>query len=295
MKTIPIRSISLTCALSTVILFLVALLSSGSRAESADPPKKKDLTKKAFSFVQMCDTQLGMGGYEHDVMTFNLAVKQINAMNPDFVVICGDLVQTANENSVADFNEIRAKFTLPCYCAPGNHDVGNEPTPESLKRYREKVGEDYYAVEHKGYTLVIANTQLWKAPVEGESEAHDAWFRKTLEAAGAKGSPVIVVVHYPLFLKTLDEKESYYNLPLEKRKEILALCEKNGVVAFLAGHTHKQITNEYKGIQLVNGETTSKNFDKRPMGFRLWNVADENGLRHQFVPLKGMPEVPAEE
>ncbi len=62
------------------------------------------------------------------------------------------------------------------------------------------------------------------------------------------------------------------------------------LVAFLAGHTHKQITNEYKGIQLVNGETTSRNNDKRPMGFRLWNVNGNRELNHEFVELEGMPE-----
>jgi 3',5'-cyclic AMP phosphodiesterase CpdA len=214
-------------------------------------------------------------------------------MKPDFVVICGDLVQNANDKSFADFNEIKAGFKLPCYCAAGNHDVANEPTAETLGRYREKIGEDYYAVEHKKYTFVIANTQLWKTPVAGESEKHDAWFKETLEAAQAANSPVIVVVHYPLYLKNPDEEETYFNLPIPKRKEILALCEANGVVAFLAGHTHRQITNEYKGIQLVNGETTSKNFDKRPMGFRLWNVGGEQGLRHEFVALMGRENVPA--
>lgn len=243
-----------------------------------------------FSFVQMCDTQLGMGGYEHDVMTFKLAVKQINSMNADFVVICGDLVHKANDKSFADFKSIKAGFVLPCYCAAGNHDVENKPTPESLKRYREIIDKDYYAFENKGYTFVVANTQLWKAPLAGESEKHDAWFKKALEAAKAKNSPVVVVVHYPLFVKEPDEKENYYNLPQPKRQEILELCEKNGVVAILAGHTHKQITNAYKGIQLVNGETTSKNIDKRPMGFRLWNVDGKNGMRHQFVKLKGLSE-----
>ncbi len=252
---------------------------------SAAGPAKQE----AFSFVQMCDTQLGMGGYEHDVMTFTLAVKQINAMKPDFVVICGDLVQTADDKSFADFNRIRAGFKLPCHCAAGNHDVSNNPTPESLRRYREQIGKDYYSVEHKGYTVVVANTQLWKAPLAGESAKHDAWFKETLEAAKAKDSPVLVVVHYPLFLKTPDEKEIYYNLPIPKRKELLALCVENGVIGFLAGHTHRHIANEYQGIQMVNGETTSKNFDKRPMGFRLWNVGAQRELRHRFVPLEGLP------
>lgn len=244
--------------------------------------------QKPFSFVQMCDTQLGMGGYEHDVMTFTLAVKQINAMKPDFVVICGDLVQGPDDKSFADFNAIKAGFKLPCHCAPGNHDVRNQPTAESLRRYREKIGRDYFAFEHKGYTFVVANTQLWKAPLAGESEKHDAWFRKTLETARSKNSPVVVVVHYPLFVKSPDEKEIYYNLPLAKRKELLDLCEKNGVVAFLAGHTHKLIVKDYKGIQMVNGETTSRNFDKRPMGFRLWKADGKEGLSHRFVALEGM-------
>ncbi len=250
--------------------------------------------KLPFSFIQMCDTQLGMGGYEHDVLTFNLAVKQINEMEVDFVVICGDLVHNANDKSFADFNQIKAKFTLPCYCASGNHDVGNEPTAKSLANYREKIGEDYYSVEHKGYTVVIANTQLWKAPLAGESEKHDAWFKKTLTDAKAKDSPVFVVVHYPLFLKDIDEKDAYFNLPIEKRKEIFALCKENGVVGFLAGHTHKQISNELDGILLVNGETTSKNFDKRPMGFRLWNVGRKGELQHEFVKLEGFVPEPEE-
>lgn len=266
--------------LAAALFLFTKLLMADETAEKQEP----------FTFVQMCDTQLGMGGYEHDVMTFKLAVKQINLLEPDFVVICGDLVQKADDKSFADFKSIKAGFKIPCHCAAGNHDVENKPTLESLKRYREIIGKDYYSFENKGYTFVVANTQLWKAPLAGESEKHDAWFKQTLEAAKAKNSPVVIVVHYPLFTKKPDEKENYYNLPQPKRQEILDLCEKNGVVAFLAGHTHKKITNEYKGIQLVNGETTSRNNDGRPMGFRLWNVGGEKGLRHEFVKLEGMPE-----
>lgn len=258
------------------------LLASFCAAHSAEPAP----VVEQFSFVQMCDTQLGMGGYEHDVKTFTLAVDQINGMKPDFVVICGDLVNKANEKSWADFTKIKSGFKIPCHCASGNHDVENVPTAESLKLYREKVGKDYYAVDHKGFTFVIVNTQLWKAPLKGESEKHDAWFATTLKLAKVRKSPVVVVGHYPLFLKKHDEKEVYFNLPVAKRQEILKLCEENGVLAFLGGHTHKLVVNEYKGIQLVNGETTSKNFDKRPMGFRWWDVSSDCTLKHRFVELK---------
>jgi len=59
---------------------------------------------KEFSFVQLCDTQIGFGsvGYENDLEKFKQAVVQINDLNPDFVVICGDLVNTPNDNSFSD-------------------------------------------------------------------------------------------------------------------------------------------------------------------------------------------------
>ncbi len=100
--------------------------------------------QEPFSFVQLCDTQLGFGGYEHDIKTFKSAVKQINTLNPDFVVICGDLVDNRNDSSFSDFNEIIADFKIPCYAAPGNHDVGNKPNDTTLNYYRKTIDKDYY-------------------------------------------------------------------------------------------------------------------------------------------------------
>ena len=101
---------------------LVASLAFINHPGMAEEVAKEDPSKE-FTFIQMCDTQLGMGGYEHDVQTFELAVKQINKMAPDFVLICGDLVGKANEKSFADFNRIKGGFKIPCHCAAGNHDV----------------------------------------------------------------------------------------------------------------------------------------------------------------------------
>jgi 3',5'-cyclic AMP phosphodiesterase CpdA len=236
-----------------------------------------------------------MGGYKHDVETFKLAVEHINKLKPDFVVICGDLINTTEDDQAfADFNTVKAGFEMPCYCVAGNHDVGNSPTVELLERYRALVGKDYYAFEHKGYVFVMVNTQLWKAPVEGESARHDAWFAKTLQAASEKGAPVFVVGHYPLYLAEPDEPEEYFNLPVTKRKELLALFEQHGVVAVLSGHVHRNIVNSYRGIQFVSSDTTSRNFDGAPMGFRVWRVGKTRPYAHQFVTVEGAsPPAPA--
>lgn len=264
--------------LNKVIILLTYLTVNVISIQAQEP--------KGFTFAQICDTQLGMGGYEHDIKTFKQAVIQINALKPDMVFICGDLVSKANEKSFNDFNTIKSQFTMPCHCASGNHDVGNRPTAKSLKYYREKIGKDYFSVFHKGYTFIIVNTQLWKAPLKGESEKHEEWLKKTLKEAQQKESSVFIIAHYPLFLKNINEKTNYFNLPIKKRKELLKLYKDHGVIAVLAGHTHKTLINEHQGIQLVNGETTSKNFDKRPLGFRLWTVRSPEDIKHKFIAIK---------
>ena len=95
--------------------------------------------------------------------------------------------------------------------------------------------------------------------------------------------PVFVIGHYPLFTKSADEKEGYYNLPVEKRKELLSLFERQGVVAVLTGHAHKIIVNEHNGMQLVTGETTSRS---KPLGYRLWHIEGTGPFKHESIPLE---------
>jgi serine/threonine-protein phosphatase CPPED1 len=239
-----------------------------------------------FTFVQMTDTQLGYGGYLHDVNSFKKAVELANNLKPDFVVFCGDFVDDFNDISIADFNAIRSCLTAPSYVSPGNHEMLFQPNPLRMAQYRKIFGKDYFSFKHKGYTIVIVNSQLWKSPLKGETEKMDDWFKKTLKEAKAEKSPIFVVQHIPLFLQNVNEDEEVnYNLPVKKRKELLALMSDCGVVAVLGGHTHQTLINKYKGIQLVNASAISKNDDGSPTGFRLWKVESPTSLKSEFIPL----------
>jgi len=242
-----------------------------------------------FSFIQMCDPQFGMGGYHHDTIAFKEAIEQINQINPDFVVICGDLVDSANDNSIKDFIRIKSKFNMPVYLAAGNHDVENVPTLATLDKYRSEFGKDYYSFDYQNYIFIIINTQLWKSPVPNETEAQDKWLAETLNQAKEKNKPVIVIGHYPLFIERPDEIEDYFNLPIKKRLELMDLFQENKVVAYLGGHVHKTLVNKIEGIQFVNGETTSMNFDNRLLGFRQWTIKGDS-VSHKFIELANPPE-----
>ncbi|HWI56354.1 MAG TPA: metallophosphoesterase [Bacillota bacterium] len=269
----------LLLAVATLVLFGMVGMGCHSHPTARKAPQ-------SFDFVQMCDPQIGFSDYATDLGRFEESVKQINARHPDFVVICGDLVNGASQKSFTDFNAAKARLTIPCYCAPGNHDEGNTPTRQTLERYRKYEGKDYFSFEHKGCTFIVVNTQLWKAPLPGESEQHDAWVKKTLVAAAKKHQPIFIISHYPLFEKTADEPDAYFNLPLAKRQELLELFKRCGVVAMLSGHTHKTLIQNADGIQMVTSETTSRNFDNRPFGFRIWHVGPTRPYQHEFVPLQ---------
>jgi serine/threonine-protein phosphatase CPPED1 len=244
------------------------------------------LPSAPFTFVQVCDPQIGFTDYQQDLKRFEQAVSQINTLKPDFVVICGDLVNAANQKSFDDFNKAKSKLKTPCYCAPGNHDIGNEPTLETLRAYRASEGRDYFSFKSLGSTFVILNTQLWRSPLPGETEKQDLWLDQALAQAEKKGRPVFVVQHYPPFVETPDEPDAYFNIPTAKRRELLAAFERSGVRAVLAGHTHTTAARSFGSIQIVTSESTSRNFDKRPLGFRVWHVDRSGAFRHEFVPLQ---------
>lgn len=265
------------------LLTLVATLLAAGCAGTAGPGASNPGT---FRFAQLCDTQLGFSAYEDDVRAFRAAVDQVNARQPDFVIICGDLVNDGgNAKAIHDFLTVRAGFKMPVYCAPGNHDVGLPATAEALKRFRDQIGPDHVTFEHQGWTFIGLDTQALTPADAGEVKAQQLWLRQTLTAAKAAGRPVIVFGHIPPFIAAPDEKPEYFNYPQPLRQEMLNLYRTHDVVAVLSGHTHRQAAATTDGILFFTGATTSANFDQKPRGFTLWTAGPDRTLKPEYIPL----------
>lgn len=268
--------------LSTLIIFLL------NSCQSSTP--------KEWQFVQLADTQLGMGGYEHDKTTFQAAIDEINEQNPFFTIICGDLVEKGTVESYNDFKQISSSFTAPYYCLPGNHDVVWEDK-DLFSLYEEMITPQYYYEDLNGWRFVFVNTTRWKDKrFQDQNESFDLWLEETLSEAKAQNIPIIVAGHHPLFLAEANEDEEYFNLPTAKRQELFELFQENGVRAYLCGHLHQDSVLEHQGTLYVTCASTSRNFDKSPYGYRLWTVSKEGELDHQYIPIKIQPEpIPMEE
>ncbi|MBN1250720.1 MAG: metallophosphoesterase [Bacteroidales bacterium] len=106
-----------------------------------------DKYKDDYYFVHITDSHLpghtfyGETGYETDYSELDdlyEVIKDINLINPEFVLFTGDLI---NEGELEDFEclrnhtlavELLQKFEVPVYIVPGNHDLGGwDATPPS--------------------------------------------------------------------------------------------------------------------------------------------------------------------
>jgi predicted MPP superfamily phosphohydrolase len=238
--------------------------------------------------VQLCDPQFGFekDSFIADVMRLDFAVKKINEIAPDIVVVAGDMVNDGSDDKAINFfKEIIAQVKAPVLLAAGNHDLPDPVTDEGIKRYRSLYGDDYQAVECKRRLFIVVNSQLWREAPEEESEQHELFIQEALQKAKKNRQVVIVLSHVPPFVASADEADEYYNLPASKREGILRLFNENGAIIWLAGHTHATIRRSYGNITILNGETTSKNFDDHPFGFRLLTVKPDQSFDWEFIGL----------
>lgn len=235
---------------------------------------------KALTFVQITDPQFGMGdrGYQQDVTTFKSAITQINALKPDFVLICGDLINNWTPAAATDFLTCAKDFTMPWYVAAGNHDDWKSDA------FHRDFAPDQRVVEQGNTTVLVVNTNIWR---DGSAEAADqqlAWLEKSLQQATDKHHTIVVAGHHPLFVRAVDEKETYENIPLARRLKILALFEQYKVAAYLTGHLHYNLVAAYHGTLLISNASTAKNFSGEKPGFRVWHIDDSGYITHEYVP-----------
>ncbi|MDR1724682.1 MAG: family 78 glycoside hydrolase catalytic domain [Tannerella sp.] len=242
----------------------------------------------SLRIVQLCDPQLGFGkdGFAADSARFELAVRKVNALAPDVAVIAGDMVNDITDSHAIDvFLKIKAKLKCRTVATPGNHDLPDPVTEDGLKRYRSYFGNDFSVTKIKGVTLISANTQLWRGAPEKETERQEQQLLAALKEAKSCGDKVIMITHVPPFVKSADEEDQYFNIPSEKRAELLKNCADYGVIIWLSGHTHNTHRNDYDGLSILNGETTSNNFDEHPYGFRLLTLQTDGSFDWDFIPL----------
>jgi len=244
-------------------------------------------------FVQITDPQFGMfesnASFEKETILYEKAIKEINNLNPDFVVITGDFVHDQNsDKQINEFKRITAKVNsgIPVYYVPGNHDIGQIPNKESLKEYKKNYGSDRFSFKHKGSNIIGFNTGYIKAKQKQPEQKQFKWLNKKLKK---DATHTILFCHYPFFNKNIDEPEAYSNLGIEYRKKYLSFFKEHSVDAIFTGHHHNNAINSYGNIKLVTTSSAGKPLGDAPSGMRIIKVFTDK-IEHEYFGFDELPE-----
>jgi 3',5'-cyclic AMP phosphodiesterase CpdA len=255
----------------------------------------------------------GVAHFREETRRFEAAVAMAGAARPRFVVVCGDMVNTAGDpTQVAEVKRIAAALPagVPLRYVAGNHDAcpDNEvPDPESLARYRADFGPDFYAFQEDSAHFLVLNACLLQHPerVREEFDRQMSWLEATLrDAARAGASHIVAFTHQPLFMAGPEEPDEdypwapsppgrppgYWAVPRARRMPVLELFRRYGVQATFCGHWHRN--HEARDGDMLEVLTSSVGYPlgDDPSGIRVVRLSGA-GLEHEFrpLPLAGAP------
>jgi serine/threonine-protein phosphatase CPPED1 len=255
--------------------------------------------EQPFRFLILTDPQLGMyannANFVRETANYEFAVATANRLKPAFVIVLGDLVNKAGDpEQIGEFLRITKKIdpSIPVYLLPGNHDVGDAPTAESLAAYRRNIGKDYYSFRVGPVYGIVLDSNLIRSPkmVEDEYQKQNAWLKEELETARKSGSAQIIVFqHHAYFVSDAQEPDQHANIPLERRKPLVALLHANNVHNVFAGHSHNCTVGKDGDLEVTVTGPISMPFGETGSGMRLVEVTPA-GVQHRYYDFGRLPD-----
>lgn len=248
-----------------------------------------------FTFVQISDTHTARDKAAYNAR-YQEVIRQVNELNPAFVIHTGDAVELWSPESASLFMEISKSLAAPMYVIPGNHDllnmkaVGATKAARQIADWKKLVGPERVSFEHEGCVFIGLNYTLWNTGYAAEQRQF-AWLESELKKA--QGKRVFVFQHAPLFTKTpADPNGDYYSVQNPVRGRILDLLKAHKVEAVLTGHYHRSIESDYYGITFLTTPAISFSTcpDQGLTGYSVF-IVGSGGFTRRFVDLrtKGVP------
>jgi 3',5'-cyclic AMP phosphodiesterase CpdA len=189
---------------------------------------------------------------------FRRARDAANEAEADAVIVTGDLCINGPDSDEEMQFATQALEGLEgrVLALPGNHDVGDEPPGQDpvqivdenrLARWDAAFTADRFALDSGAWRLLGVNAQLFGSGLAREAE-QDAWLDE--ELADARGRPVALVLHKPLFIEHAGEDEpTASSLNPTPRAGLLVRLKAAGVRMVISGHLHASRDRDVEGIR----------------------------------------------
>jgi predicted MPP superfamily phosphohydrolase len=280
-------------------------IETGDDIYSASRPRAisiKENLSDSYTFVHLTDFHIGdpRGFTENPLETLGWkaarkTIEEINLLNPDFVIISGDLTfgQLFPFEYTFEYQtcyEILQDFKVPTYLCPGNHDGYIQTFQDGFTLWEKYFGPLYYSFDYKNTHFLSINSYDWppKARIGfsylvfnwGGSIQEDQlnWIEKNLCSHATIDQTIMMMHHNPLWDTTGDSLlgNDYHN-----QEVLLDLIRTNTVDAVFAGHVHYDNVTVDNDTYYITTTTASSSFDDDGYwGYRLITV--ENSMITEY-------------
>jgi len=218
------------------------------------------LPEALFEFVVVSDTHYMLDSGEQPVefasrrlqsARAQVALRQIAALQPAFVVHLGDLVQEYPETPHFDraLDEALAQIRacgVEAHWVAGNHDVGDKTDPTMpthpvllphLEKYHQRLGNSWYSFDCGELHGIVLNSQILNTALDAAQQQR-IFLEQDLAAHADKR--ICVFTHLPPYLYDPAEQAlgHYDNIDFPARTWLLDLLLHYRVEMLFAGHVH---------------------------------------------------------
>lgn len=153
------------------------------------------------------------GGFRPEI--FRKAVRQLNALQPEFVMSVGDLIETWDweadarlndpdriEPLWAEFFDIVSDLEMPFFCVGGNNGLGNDLL-EGM--WRSRFGHTYYSFSYRDVLFIVLSSDDPPGSSDGRmGDAQIDWLEATL-ASQPDARWAFLFLHRPMWIDNPSE------------------------------------------------------------------------------------------
>ena len=192
------------------------------------------------------------------------AAERVAALEPDAVLLTGDIADTGDPEEYAAATRLLAPIQAPIFSTAGNHD-----------RYAER---QQYVAEVGHIRVLVCDTSQ---PGRDDGALDVEW----LEAQIVPAVPHIIAMHHPPILMGLTWLDEI-GLPQHDRAALALLLDANPqVVRVVAGHEHRAATASLGGCTVVTcaGTNVQAALDFEAPGIELAPGEPPSILVHAFL------------
>lgn len=241
---------------------------------------------KGFRFIAANDLHFDKGPCRE---WFTEMVAQMKASAPDasFCLLCGDIANTGEKDSLASVKEIFGGLAMPIHPVPGNHDYTDKE--ESRANYDEVFPEKLnYRFDHAGWQFLGLDTTMgtkWDKTTISDKTL--AWLDAEISKLDA-AKPTICFTHFPL-------GEKVTHVPVNAAAVVERLVKVN-LCGVFSGHWHgASETAAGHGLMTTNRccARVRGNHDKSPLkGWFVCEAKADGTLERKFVEFKAPEDIP---